>query len=161
MIRIAPACLTARLKPERSVLPRVLDAVNDFMVQRRSATRETSTDFVVLDFTSAFFIIPLAWEERRFFVKRLRGTFFVFKVCAQGADASPLVWAQTAALVSRLTQYMFLETELAIEVFVDDPCLTVTGSLAQRHKSIATVILFWRTLGFPLQFKKGTKKVQQ
>ena len=38
-------------KPERSVLPRVLDAVNDFMVQRRSATRDASTDFVVLDFT--------------------------------------------------------------------------------------------------------------
>ena len=73
--------------PERSVLPRVLDAVDDFMVQRRSATRDASTDFVVLDFTSAFFIIPLAWEERRFFVIRLRGKFFVFKVCA-----SPMVW---------------------------------------------------------------------
>ena len=144
-------------KAERSVLPRVLDAVNDFMVQPRSATRDASTDFVVLDFTSAFFIIPLAWAERRFFVIRLRGKFFVFKVCAQGAAASPLVWARTAALVSRLTQYMFLETELAIEVFVDDPCLTVTGSLAQRNNSIAIVILFWRTLGFPLQFKKGQK----
>ena len=61
------------------------------MVQRRSANRETGTDFVVLHFTSAFFIIPLAWEERRFFVIRLRGKFFVFKVCAQGAAASPLV----------------------------------------------------------------------
>ena len=70
-------------KPERSVLPRVLDAVNDFMVQRRSSTRDASTDFVVLDFTSAFFFFPLAWEERRFFVMRLRGKFFVFKVCAQ------------------------------------------------------------------------------
>ena len=50
-------------KPERSVLPRVLDAVDDFMVQRRSATRDASTDFVVLDFTSAFFIIPLAWKN--------------------------------------------------------------------------------------------------
>ena len=128
------------------------------MVQRRSATRETGTDFVVLDFTRAFFIIPLAWEERRFFVIRLRGKFFVFKVCAQGAAASPLVWARTAALVSRLTQYMFLETELEIEVFVDDPCLTVTGSLAQRNKIIAIVLLFWRTLGFPLQFKEGTER---
>ena len=123
-------------KPERSVLPRVFDAVDDFMVQRRSATRDASTDFVVLDFTSAFFIIPFAWEERRFFVIRLRGKFFVFKVCAQGAAASPLVWARTAALVSRLTQYMFLETELAIEVFVDDPCLTVTGSLAHETKAL-------------------------
>ena len=131
--------------------------VDDFMVQRRSAARDASTDFVVLDFTSAFFIFPLAWEERRFFVIRLRGKFFVFKVCAQGAAASPVVWARTAALVSRLTQYMFLETELAIEVFVDDPCLAVTGSLAQRNKSIAIVILFWRTLGFPLQFKKGQR----
>ena len=76
--------------PERSVLPRVLDAVDDFMVQRQSANRESGTDFVVLDFTSAFFIIRLAWEERRFFVIRLLGKFFVFKVCAQGAAASPL-----------------------------------------------------------------------
>ena len=83
-------------KPERSVLPRVLDTVNDFMVQRRSATRDASADFVVLDFTSAVFIIPLAWEKRRFFVMCLRGKFFVFKVCAQGV-ASPLVWARTAA----------------------------------------------------------------
>ena len=144
-------------KPERSVLPRVLDAVDDFMVQRQSANQESSTDFVVLDFTRALFIIPLAWEERRFFVIRLRGKFFVFKVCAQGAAASPLVWARTAALVSRLTQYMFLQTELAIEVFVDDPCLAVTGCLAQRNKNIAIVLLFWRTLGFPLLFKKGQK----
>ena len=144
-------------KPERSVLPRVLDVVDDFMVQRLSAYHKESTDFVVLDFTSAFFIIPLAWEERRFFLIRLRGKFFVFKVCAQGAAASPMVWARTAALVSRLTQYMFLETDLAIEVFVDDPCLTVTGSLAHRNKNIAIVILFWRTLGFPLQFKKGQR----
>ena len=73
-------------KPERSVLPRVMDTVDDFMIERQSAAHGASTDFVVLDFTSAFFIIPLAWEERRFFVIRLRGKF---KVCAQGAAASP------------------------------------------------------------------------
>ena len=55
-------------KPERLVLPRVMDTVDDFMIQRQSATHfGKHTDFVVLDFTSAFFIIPLAWEERRFF----------------------------------------------------------------------------------------------
>ena len=43
---------------------------------------DASTDFVVLDFPSAFFIIPLAREERRFFVIRLRGKFFVLKICA-------------------------------------------------------------------------------
>ena len=129
-------------KPERSVLPRVMDTVDDFMIQRQFAAHGASTDFVVLDFTSAFFIIPLAWEERRFFVIRLRGKFFVFKVCAQGAAASPLIWARTAALISRLTQFMFSEKELAIEIFVDDPCITVTGSLRQRNTCIATVILF-------------------
>ena len=41
---------------------------------------------------------------------------------------------------------------------MDDPCLTVTGSLAQRNKSIAIVILFWRSLGFPVAVQEGTKR---
>ena len=38
---------------------------------------------------------------------------------------------------------------------MDDPWFTVTGSLAQRNKSIAIVILFWRALGISSQLKKG------
>ena len=72
-----------------------------------------------------------------------------------GAAVSPLVWARVAALISRLTQYLFESTELAAEVFVDDPCLTISGSAASRRRAAAIVILFWRVLGFPLQFKKG------
>ena len=53
---------------------------------------------------------------------------------------------------------MFLETELAIEVFVDDPCLTVTGSLAQRNKNIAVVLLFLAHPWFPVAIQKGTER---
>jgi hypothetical protein len=143
-------------KSERIVLPRLLDVINDSLYQLGHANQlGSSTELFVLDFSDAFFIVPLHPEERRHFVIRLRGRYFVFKVQAQGAAASPLVWGRLAALVMRLTQSMFHPTEMLLQCFVDDPIACVSGTRECRELNLATLIVSWLALGFPLSFKKG------
>jgi len=145
-------------KPERVVLPRLLDVINNVLFQlAHNSDAKRSTELLVLDFSNAFFIIPLHPSERRHFVIRLRGKWFLFKVQAQGAAASPLVWGRVAALVSRLTQGMFDPIELLLQVFVDDPCMSLTGTTYHRNLCTAIVVLAWRALGFPLAFRKGQR----
>ena len=85
----------AARKLEQVVLPEVTDVVNDALHQKlrkwQLQRRDSITEWMVLDFSDAFFVLPLHRRERRFFVVRLRGRFFVFKVQAQGASASPLI----------------------------------------------------------------------
>ena len=150
----------AAFKPERIVLPRLSDVVEDALFQLREARSRAGThslEWLVLDFASAFFTVPLAPEEQRFFVIHLRSRFFIFRVLAMGAATSPLVWGRVAALVTRLTQGMFPSTVLALQTFVDDPCVCITGSPAARDLCCALLILTWRCLGFPLAFHKGQR----
>mgnify|MGYP003341758329 CR=1 FL=1 len=111
----------------------------------------------MIDFSNAFFQVPLHPDERRHFCITLRGKWYLFKVMAQGAAASPLIWGRAAALVSRLTQSMFHPSELLLQTFVDDPIGVLTGSERQRNYFIAMVVLSWSALGFPLAFKKGQR----
>ena len=147
-------------KPERVVLPRQTDLIEDAL--QHLATHEqhpgVTSEFMVLDFSNAFFIVPLRREERKYFVIQFRSKFYVFKVMAQGASASPLCWGRVAALIARLTQAMFVaHDEMSLQVFVDDPCAVVSGSRIARDTIITTIILVWRALGFPLSFKKGQR----
>eukprot|EP00974_Lingulodinium_polyedra_P056297 5413921-Lingulodinium_polyedra.AAC.1 len=59
-------------KPKRIVLPRLLDVVNNTLHQQEAARgrydRGIGTEYVVLDFSDAFFMLPLRPSERKFFV---------------------------------------------------------------------------------------------
>jgi hypothetical protein len=111
----------ATRKHERIVLPRVLDVVYDTLHQlsevRKSRRHDLITEWFVLDFANAFFIVPLALEERRFFAIKLSDHYYVFKVQAQGAGLSPLIWGRVAALISRLTQCLFHNNEALLQTF--------------------------------------------
>eukprot|EP00974_Lingulodinium_polyedra_P108918 10541493-Lingulodinium_polyedra.AAC.1 len=68
----------------------------------------------VLDFSDAFWNVPLCPRERRFFVARIRGRFYLFLRTAQGSRGGPLTWCRLAALVSRLTQGALVVTEARV-----------------------------------------------
>ena len=79
------------------------------MMQAPLATDE-SVELLVLDFTDAYWNIPLAPAERRFFVGSLRGRYYVFLRAAQGSRNGPLAWAGVVSLVQRLVQSLFWES---------------------------------------------------
>jgi len=66
-------------RSERTLLPRVTDAVSDAMEMATDEAGEHDTMlFGVLDFTDAFWMIPLHKSERRFFTTKVGQTFYVF-----------------------------------------------------------------------------------
>ena len=84
----------------------------------------------------------------------------VFMVTAQGAVLSPLTWGRLAALVARLTQGMYEPRSLLLSVYVDDPCMAVTGTKADRDIRIAAVAVLWNALGFPLSYRKAARGME-
>ena len=89
----------------------------------------TSTDgsqvyLLVADVQDAFWLIPLAWEERRYFVAKFNGRYLVFLRTAQGSRGALLTWAAIAALVARCVQNVLVTPhgqEARLQMYVDDP----------------------------------------
>jgi hypothetical protein len=147
-------------KVHRVPLPRVTDVAFDILDSLAKFGFEPGDgiELLVLDFSDAFWNIPLAAEERRFFVGQLRGKFYVFLRAAQGSRNGPLAWAGVISLVMRLVQAVFWERGVCpvrLNTYVDDPLAMIRGTVAERRRLIAMLILLWRALGLPLAFSKG------
>ena len=144
--------------PERTVLPRATDVVADALHQLAACdSSDSSVEWLVLDYSDAFFIVPSAKGERRYSVIKFRHRYYVFLVMVQGGRASPLIWARLAALNTRLTQGMFHPLQATMQTYVDDPCVTLSGNRFQRDLTVALIVYTWRCLGFPLSFAKGQR----
>ena len=52
---------------ERITLPRVIDLVNDVLDLMANMTVDQIMEFTVLDFTDAFFKVPLLFDDRRYY----------------------------------------------------------------------------------------------
>ena len=147
-------------KGGRLTLPRATDAVDDALQLLKLAKPGQSIEWLVLDFTDWFFNIPLHPDERRHFTIKYKDQYLCYLTQAQGSVNAPIVCGRVAALVARLTQGMMGLHVMRLQLYVDDPCLCILGEQRQRDLSMAIVILFWRTLGVKLAFKKsirGTK----
>jgi len=140
-------------KRERVILPRLLDIIFDIL---GLMVNSDEIDLFVLDFADAYWLMPLPPEERRWFVSKLRNKYFVFHRNAQGSRNAPLGWGRIAALTARLTQSMFSADEVRVEVYTDDPCVSIAGLPHQRRRVAALIILCWRVLGLPLSWRKGS-----
>jgi hypothetical protein len=120
---------------------------------------EEGVEWFVLDFTEAFWQVPLDPAERRFFCAMLDTAgvrqYLVFLRTVQGSRSAPLTWARVAALVMRLTQSLFHPDTLRLHCFVDDPIASVRGTAAERRAAVATMVLVWEALSFGLAYKKG------
>jgi hypothetical protein len=147
-------------KVHRVPLPRATDVAFDILdsLAKLGLRPDECIELLVLDFVDAFWNIPLAPEERRFFVGMLRGKFYVFLRAAQGSRNGPLAWAGVISLVMRLVQSVFWEgglCPLRLNTYVDDPLCMIRGTGPERRTRICVLVLLWRALGLPLSFKKG------
>ena len=147
-------------KVHRVPLPRITDVVYDIlhMLAELPLDESEALELLVLDFVDAFWNIPLAPAERKYFVGRLRGRYYVFLRAAQGSRNGPLAWAGVVSLVLRLVQAAFFDRgacPLRLNTYVDDPIAVVRGTRSSRQHLVAEFILLLRALGFPLAFIKG------
>ena len=110
---------------------------------------------MILDFQSAFFVVPLSPKERGYFVIKHEGKFYIFLVMAQSGALFPCIRARVAGLLGRLVQALFDRDEVSINTFVDGPLAVRAGPQARRNRHMAMIIIAWRVLGFPLSFHKG------
>ena len=73
-------------------LPRPTDAVFDCLELNKLLLPGEEIEFYVIDFSDAFWQIPSAWKERKFFVAFWQGKCLVFKRIAQGSRNGPSTW---------------------------------------------------------------------
>ena len=151
----------------RVVLPRVSDAVQDVLELLWDQAPGEGIEWAVLDFTDAFWNIPLAFSERKHFVGMARGKFYVFARAAQGSRNGPLAWAAVISVVMRLSQSLFAAPlgdatrrspeDVRMQLYVDDPAIALRGSDEVRDHNIAKLALCWLVLGLPLAFAKARR----
>ena len=93
----------------------------------------TAQQLMVLDVKDAIWTFPNSKEERRYLVGKYRNKYYVYLRLAQGSRGAPLAWRRFIALVARLCQAVFLERELMLQVFVDDPIVCVGARRGSRR----------------------------
>ena len=136
----------ATWKTQRVILPRLFDAVLRLlalMAINYELGLPAAVESFVLDFTDAFWQIPLLPSEQRFYcaTAQLNGarTYVAFLRAAQGSTNGPTLWARVIALVARLTQSLFLPDEVRLMCYVDDPLAALAGS--PEHRRLLTLSL--------------------
>ena len=138
---------------------------------------------MVLDFQDAFMGIPLRAEEYPFNccvtevpLVRTRapkyknepevGQVVLWTVLGFGGKPNPLVFSRAASLACRTGQALLrvrhkspgsqLGAPGRLQLYVDDPVLSLAGPPASCSLSMDLVILWWLCLGLPLAWRKGT-----
>eukprot|EP00973_Karenia_brevis_P039778 5489497-Karenia_brevis.AAC.1 len=130
--------------PERIVLPRGIDHAVDIATLAENAESGGSPGerieiaTLILDFVDAFMSMALHPKERRFACASLssppsphRGKFVVWKVLGFGGKPNPLVYSRAASFASRSGQALFDPARSRLQLFVDDPALSVMGTARQ------------------------------
>ena len=113
---------------------------------------------MITDFVEAFWQIPLAPQERKYFVIKYRGAYLVFLRTAQGSRGAPLSWAAIASLIGRTTQSLYITNaghEGRFTIYVDDPLLAMRGSKTRRRVLALRFIACCIVLGLNLAFPKA------
>jgi hypothetical protein len=76
-------------KNERIMLPSVINLVFDALSTHAGCQDPSLLEWLVLDISDAFWTLGLRPRERRFFVGKLRGAYFVYNRLAQGSRGAP------------------------------------------------------------------------
>lgn len=168
---------SAVVLPERQVLPRGVDHGRDLAVLGDDLRDGEVLRTLVLDFKDAFMSLAIHPLERRFncahttgTVKRSRpplfeeevaeGRFVVWKVLGFGGRPNPLIFSRAASLACRMAQGLVAknlddDAEARIQLYVDDPIITVRGSEEKCQETLDHIIMLWLAIGIPLSWKKG------
>eukprot|EP00435_Cladocopium_sp_Y103_P074415 s25_g48.t1 len=137
-------------RTHKAVLPGVSDAVHSILLSMSSGQ---SVTLLVADVTDAFWLIPLHVKERKFFVAKLRGQYYVFTRTAQGSRGAPLTFAAVLSVASRWVASS--EHTMKLQVYVDDPLAILQGSAAEQRRTACLVIAMWSVMGFPIATHKA------
>ena len=168
----------ASVVPERQVLPRFLDHARDIALASSSGSE---VGVFVVDFKNAFMTLPLHQAELPFNtssaphgVQRHReplyddepvsGTFLVWRVLGFGGHSNPLTYSRVACFAARSGQALLMTTaspsspvaQGRIQLYVDDPVVTLEGPLDAQRAAVDLLCLWWLVLGIPLSWSKGT-----
>ena len=73
----------------------------------------------------------------------------------QAGAGFSLAWCRFFALVVRLKMALYAKDEARAEIYVDDPVVTLMGTLAARRCMQDTFVLVWRALNLQLSYAKG------
>jgi hypothetical protein len=147
---------------ERIVLPRMSDFTDSIIDLMESdladgSEKDVECELATVDFEDAFHTLELKEEDRGMMAfKTLKGWAVFCRLCC-GMAGAPMVWCRTSAAGSRMAQACFCPQELRLQCFVDDPALAIRGTSKQRSWLLGCVLLFWVTLGFRLNWGKGTR----
>ena len=160
--------------PERQVLPRGIDHGADLACLGQCGVDDADDVDVftlVLDFKNAFMSVPLHNDERRFncanagfTIRRARepayadepdtGAFVVWASLGFGGRPNPLVFSRIASFAARTAQAL-LSPACRLQLYVDDPVISVRGSWAEASRELDLAIQWWLALGVPLAWAKG------
>ena len=148
--------------PERLVLPRGIDHAKDVADLAAGEGINTEVGTMVLDFEDAFMSVPLHEEERRFNCADLGASpnhdqprFVVWRVLGFGGKPNPLVFGRVASFAARSGQALLDDRYCRLQIYVDDPVLSVAGERQECLTEIDILSCWWLTLGIPLAWKKG------
>ena len=145
---------------QRITLPRPTDGVEDILILMDHDDKTGNghdIEQLVADYVDAYWLMPLARSERKYQVAKWRGQYLIFLRTGQGTRASSLTWSHFSALVARLVQAGFETTEFRMQVYTDDPHITVKGSKERRDLLMAAAITSWIMVGLDVAFHKARR----
>ena len=142
--------------PERVVLPRLRDLVDDARALAREAGEGEECFGMVADFEDAFHTLGVDPDEWPYLLARhpVRG-FVGYRTVLCGGSGCPLLWGRAAAFLGRSGQGMFDEKELRTQTYVDDPATVVLGTPVAARRRAAILLWWWSARGLQISWKKG------
>eukprot|EP00435_Cladocopium_sp_Y103_P041892 s1776_g11.t1 len=116
----------------------------------------------IADVADAFWLIPLHQSERKYFVAKLKGRYYIFLRTAQGSRGAPLTFAVIMALATRFVQSVLCQSkqwngapEGMMQVYVDDPLTVLKGNECRQKRLACMISVAWMLLGVPMAFHKA------
>ena len=155
---------------ERQGRPRFCDHGRDVAL---ATTEGDEVGVFILDFQNAFMTLPLHPLEMPFNtssvpfgISRTRpelypgepadGKFLVWRVLGFGGHSNPLTYSRAASFAARSGQALLMKprsktgvAEGRLQLYVDDPILTIGGNTEEQHCAVDLLILLWLAWGYP------------
>ena len=139
---------------ERVTLPRLMDAVANILELMREGLEPI---LAAVDIENAFHNVPVG-EDKKYTVamadmENRQPAHIIYDVLVFGSRSSPTVWGRYAAFLGRALAATF--EECRFQIYVDDPLLVIPGVDGQAPEWLAKILVFTKTLGYPLKLSKA------
>ena len=144
---------------ERIVLSRISDVADSLRhIVRDPRNRGFTPEFMIADFSDAFYTLEVYPDERAYIVVKGSKRFYLLKVICFGLACGSVLWGRVAAAIMRLGQAATRDPEGRVQCYVDDPLMIAMGK-ERRDRTLVFIrfTLFWTCLGFQLAWRKTVR----